>query len=92
MDEKPITGQPGDFHLSTTGRTEKDKLMVPLPGKTPTSMETKPGASMPDLVTDIPPARKGSKGDKSPKTPGGGTPKPKRKKSKILGSGGVSPT
>ena len=88
MDENPITGQPGDFHLSTTGR-DKDKLPVPL-SKGPVSVGGKPG-SMPKLDTDIAPARKGSKGEKSPKTPGGGIPKPKRRKSKALSSGAVTP-
>jgi mediator of RNA polymerase II transcription subunit 6 len=91
MDENPITGQPGDFHLSTTGR-DKDRPVMPLPNKTPTVATAKPGASpMAKLVTDIPPPRKGSKSDKSPKTPGGGVPKPKRRKSKALGPGGTSP-
>ena len=92
MDELPITGQPGDFHLATAGRMEKDKLTVPMTGKAPTAAASnKPSApSTPSLKTDIPPARKGSKADKSPKTPG--IPKPKRRKSKALVSGGVSPT
>lgn len=92
MDENPITGQPGDFHLSTTGR-DKDRLVVPLPNKVPTVASAKPGTSpMTKLVTDIPPARKVSKSDKSPRTPGGGVPKLKRRKSKALGAGGTSPT
>jgi mediator of RNA polymerase II transcription subunit 6 len=91
MDENPITGQPGDFHLSTTGRKEKDKLMVPAAGKVPTpAASAKPSAPPTPLKTDIPPARKGSKVDKSPKAPG--MPKPKRRKSKTQGSGGISPT
>ena len=91
MDENPITGQPGDFHLSTTGRKEKDKLMVPAAAKFPASTASaKPSAPPTPLKTDIPPARKGSKADKSPRTPG--MPKPKRRKSKFQGSGGTSPT
>lgn len=94
MDENPITGQPGDFHLSTTGRKDKDKLLVPAPVKGPLSTPGKSTATPtpPSLKTDIPSARKVSKGEKSPKTPGGGPPKPKRRKSKPSGSGAISPT
>ncbi|KIM95952.1 hypothetical protein OIDMADRAFT_205478 [Oidiodendron maius Zn] len=88
MDENPITGQPGDFHLSTTGR-DKDKLVMPI-SKDPVSVGGRPGG-MPKLDTDIAPARKGSKSEKSPKTPGGGIPKPKRRKSKALSAGGITP-
>lgn len=88
MDENPITGQPGDFHLSTTGR-DKDKLVMPI-SKGPVSVGGRPGG-MPKLDTDIAPARKGSKSEKSPKTPGGGVPKPKRRKSKALSAGGITP-
>ena len=88
MDEAPITGQPGDFHLSTSGR--KDKLMVPAPGKAGAGVASKP-TPPPPLKTDIPPARKTSKSEKSPRTPG--MPKLKRRKSKALTSaGGISPT
>jgi mediator of RNA polymerase II transcription subunit 6 len=91
MDDNPITGQPGDFHLSTTGRKEKDKLMVPASAKVVASTSSaKLSAPPTPLKTDIPPARKGSKADKSPRTPG--MPKPKRRKSKAQGSGGTSPT
>ncbi len=83
MDENPITGQPGDFHLSTTGRKDKDKLIVPS-----ATVNSKPNAPPTPLKTDIPPARKASKGDKSPKTPGGSK---KRRKSKVQSAGGVSP-
>ena len=89
MDENPITGQPGDFHLSTTGRKDKDKLMVPAARAAPVSTaNAKPSAPPTPLKTDIPPARKGSK---SPRTPG--MPKPKRRKSsKVQSAGGTSPT
>jgi mediator of RNA polymerase II transcription subunit 6 len=91
MDENPITGQPGDFHLSTTGRKEKDKLMVPLPNKGSTTATGKPAPQPPALKTDIPAARKGSKSEKSPRTPG--APKLKRRKSKApMSAGGISPT
>ena len=58
MDETPITGQPGDFHLSTMARKDKDKLIVSAPVKGPLSAPTKPAAP-PALKTDIPPARQG---------------------------------
>jgi mediator of RNA polymerase II transcription subunit 6 len=91
MDEAPITGQPGDFHLSTTGRKDKDKLVVPGTKAPAPSANLKPSAPPTPLKTDIPPARKASKGDKSPRTPG--MPKPKRKKSsKAQSAGGISPT
>jgi len=94
MDENPITGQPGEFHLSTTGRKEKDKLMVPVPVKGPAATPISKLSAAPTptpLKTDIPPARKGSKAEKSPRTPG--MPKPKRRKSsKVASSGGITPT
>lgn len=94
MDENPITGQPGDFHLSTTGRKDKEKLAVPPSIKGPlTSPATTSTVPVPHPIkTDITPTRKGGKGDKSPKTPGSGIPKLKRKKTKTPGgSGAVSP-
>lgn len=91
MDEIPITGQPGEFHLTSTGRKDTSKLMVPATGK-PLQMPGKATPTPPTLKTDIPPERKGSRSEKSPKTPGGGVPKPKRRKSKALGAGNISPT
>jgi len=89
MDENPITGHPGEFHLSSTGRKEAGKLAVPAAGaKGPLSTATKAALAPPALKTDIPPTRKGSKSKESPKTPGGGPPKPKRRKSKALVSAG----
>jgi len=100
MDENPITGHPGEFHLSTTGRKGQQSSFKSLPGSKSASQSqnslrtTRPPT--PEKVTvdtNLPllSARKGSKGDKSPKTPG--MPKPKRRKSKALGSaGGISPT
>lgn len=89
MDEIPITGQPGDFHLSSTGRMEKDRLMVPVPAKGPLHVPNKPTSSVPKpapLKTNLQAERKGSKAEKSPKTPGlskpTGSAKLKRKKSK----------
>lgn len=93
MDENPITGQPGDFHLSSSGRKGRDRLVVPMAAKAPFIVQTKSTAPpTPETKSsEVPPARKGSKGDKSPKTPG--MPKPKRRKSKAsVSAGGVSPT
>ncbi|KAI9736857.1 MAG: Mediator of RNA polymerase II transcription subunit 6 [Claussenomyces sp. TS43310] len=93
MDENPITGQPGDFHLSTSGRKGRDKLTVPAPVKGSLQTQSKRTAS-PALEIkgpEVPPSRKGSRGDKSPKTPG--IPKPKRRKSKVsVSAGGTSPS
>ncbi len=95
MDENPITGQPGEFHLSSTGRKEAGKLAVPTTGgKGPLSTAAKAPSAPPSLKTDIPPARKGSKSKESPKSANAsGPPKPKRRKSKaLLSAGGASPT
>jgi mediator of RNA polymerase II transcription subunit 6 len=95
MDENPITGEPGAFHLTGTGRKDKDvnKLMIPTSSKPGSSATTSkaPTPAPPTLKTDIEPATK-KKGEKTPtKSPGGG--KPKRRKSKVGGlAGGVSPT
>lgn len=77
MDENPITGQPGQFHLSSTGRKDKPQTLA-LPSintsfKSPTSVE---------------PDKKDGKGDKTPKTPTGALSKSKRKKSRA----GTTPT
>ncbi len=68
MDEIPITGEPGAFHLSSTGRKEKERLLAPPVAKGPLAPPTK---STPlTLKTDITPTRKGSESRKSPRTPG----------------------
>ncbi|EKD16417.1 uncharacterized protein L3040_008518 [Drepanopeziza brunnea f. sp. 'multigermtubi'] len=87
MDAIPVTGQPGDFHFSSTGREAKDKLMVPGPVKGPLHVPSKTAKPVPapsPLKTNIPAERKGSKAEKSPKTPG--MAKPKRRKSKAVGA------
>jgi mediator of RNA polymerase II transcription subunit 6 len=77
MDENPITGKPGEFHLSSTGRKEK----MPAP-KASTSLVIK-GEALPALNTKVTenPLAKGPKETKSPKTPN--MSKPKRRKSKV---------
>ncbi|KAK1760894.1 MED6 mediator sub complex component-domain-containing protein [Echria macrotheca] len=76
IDQNPITGKPGEFHLSSTGR--KDKLAVPKTNAPPLKPEALPALNT--KVADSPLA-KGGKETKSPKTPN--VPKPKRRKSKI---------
>src|SRR6187402_1090788 len=65
MDENPITGQPGEFHLSSTGRKEKDKLIGPASGKGPVQVPSKSSTPAPPaLKTNIPPEKRGSKVEK----------------------------
>ncbi|RDW89148.1 hypothetical protein BP6252_01180 [Coleophoma cylindrospora] len=92
MDENPITGQPGEFHLTTTGRKEKDKLKVPQPvrAQPPNKIEIPPPTISAKDRPDSPGGRKTPKGERSPRTPG--LPKPKRRKSKALMTSGASPT
>ncbi len=78
MDENPITGKPGEFHLSSTGRKvnlSAPKAAGPLANK---------GTPLPTINTKVgennPLARNG-KETKSPKVPG--MPKLKRRKSKV---------
>ncbi|KAI5865565.1 MED6 mediator sub complex component-domain-containing protein [Durotheca rogersii] len=77
MDENPITGKPGEFHLSSTGR--KDKLQTLGLASLNTSLK---GPTGPGLD------KKDAKGDKTPKTPTGMPSKPRRRKSRA----GTTPT
>jgi mediator of RNA polymerase II transcription subunit 6 len=80
MDENPITGHPGSFHLSSTGR--KDKLSVPLGGKQGTlSLKDTPLPTLNTKAAAENPLARNGKETKSPKTPN--MPKPKRRKSKV---------
>jgi len=84
MDENPISGKPGDFILSSTGRKEK----VPL-SKAPGPLALK-DAALPILntkVADNPLAKNAKDSTKSPKTPNSAA-KPKKKKTKT----GQTPT
>jgi len=81
MDENPITGHPGEFHFTSTGR--KEKLKVPTLAKGPLHVPTANVPKPPPLRTDIE-ADKKNQATKSPKTPGGG--RIKRRKSKIATS------
>lgn len=76
MDENPITGKPGEFHLSSTGR--KDKIPPPMAGK-PNGL--KPASEASPLTKDA----KADKNGKAATAP----PKPKRRKSK---GGTVTPS
>ncbi|CAD6501703.1 BgTH12-01953 [Blumeria graminis f. sp. triticale] len=73
MDENPITGEPGAFHLTSTGRAEKSAAAFTTKG--PLQI-TKPAP----LKTDRSPLTNEKKAEKSPKTFGSG--KQKRKKSR----------
>ncbi|KAI0517661.1 MED6 mediator sub complex component-domain-containing protein [Xylaria bambusicola] len=81
--ENPITGKPGAFNLSKTGRT--DKLQVP--GITALNTTFK-STSILDLGVKKAKDGNSKAGDKTPKTPTSGTSKLKRKKSKT----GQTPT
>jgi len=72
MDENPITGKPGDFHLSSTGR--KDKAAMPQPGPSSILPNTKAPPGSNPLARD----EKSDKGAKVGTMPA----KPKRRKSK----------
>lgn len=93
MDENPITGEPGAFHLTTTGRVEKDKLAVPVVSKGGIGSKTGTPAPPSSLkTTGIEVKKEGLKGEKTP-TKSPGVKGPKRRKSKGVNSaGGVTPT
>ncbi|KAF4584483.1 MED6 mediator sub complex component [Ophiocordyceps camponoti-floridani] len=79
IDENPITGRPGEFHLSSTGR----KTVPPSKLGSGSIMGAMNGPT-PDTKTDD---KKDAKAVKSPKSPN--MTKPKRRKSKM--SNGLSP-
>ena len=94
MDENPITGHPGEFHLSTTGRKGQQSNLKALPASrsstqsqntSKTTAPPTPEKVVVDVNVPLVSMRKGSKGDKSPRTPG--MLKPKRRKSKAPVSG-----
>ncbi|PHH77105.1 hypothetical protein CDD80_929 [Ophiocordyceps camponoti-rufipedis] len=79
IDENPITGRPGEFHLSSTGR----KAVPPSKLGSGSTMGAMNGPTL-DTKTDD---KKDAKAVKSPKSPN--MTKPKRRKSKM--SNGSSP-
>lgn len=80
IDENPITGRPGEFHLSTTGR----KPVMP-PQLSQSGIGTMNGP--PSINTKVDEKKDGK--DKTPKSAGGS--KVKRKKSR-MGKGGATPS
>ncbi len=84
LDENPITGRPGEFHLSSTGR--KPAVAPQAANKTPTGISAMTGP--PRLNTKVDDKKDGGKTEKTPRS---AMPKPKRKKSK-LGGGSRTPT
>ncbi|PHH60495.1 hypothetical protein CDD81_1626 [Ophiocordyceps australis] len=83
IDENPITGRPGEFHLSSTGRKA---VLPPPPPKTdqPLGMGAMNGPAPINTKLED---RRDSKTDKTPKS--ATHPKPKRRKSKM--SNGPTP-
>lgn len=84
LDENPITGRPGEFHLSSTGRKP---VMAPQADKAaaPTGISAMTGPARPSGKAD---EKKDGKAEKPARS---AMPKPKRKKSK-LGGGSRTPT
>ncbi|KAK3939554.1 MED6 mediator sub complex component-domain-containing protein [Diplogelasinospora grovesii] len=98
MDENPITGKPGEFHLSSTGRKDNLKPFNKTgpgggggqPMTLPLVLSTKVGGAVQSPLAAPSNKNNGTTGKetKSPKTPGGSNmsggmpPKPKRRKSK----------
>lgn len=82
MDENPITGGPGSFHLSSTGRKERPRAPVlnPLTTNLKNPIIAKPADK-----------KEGNKEAKTPKTPNSGISKPKRKKTKSGLTPGATP-
>ncbi len=75
IDEKPITGQPGNFHVASTGRKEKPAKPPTLPTKTDGISGL--GLQGPATAKN---GKEGKKAEKSPRPPN--APKPRRRKTK----------
>lgn len=73
LDENPITGRPGEFHLSSTGR----KPVPPPQAAASTGIGAMNGPTINTKLDD----KKDTKSDKTPKS--ATTPKLKRKKSRM---------
>ncbi|RYP73282.1 hypothetical protein DL771_003711 [Monosporascus sp. 5C6A] len=96
MDQNPITGKPGDFHLSSTGRKpDIGKLQISPPGGVGLPASSFGGSGDAKLAGGSKAAagkdeKGGATTPKTPKTPTGSLPaKPKRRKSK---QGTTTPT
>ncbi|TQV93129.1 MED6 mediator sub complex component [Cordyceps javanica] len=87
VDENPITGRPGEFHLSSTGRKPAMAPRTAASSQTPTGISAMTGP--PRLNTKADDKKDGAKADKAPRS---AMPKPKRKKSKLGGTGSRTPT
>ena len=72
IDENPITGRPGEFHLTTTGRKPPQLVKKDSPVRSITA---------PTINTKVE-----DKKENKEKTPRSAAPKPKRKKSKMANS------
>ncbi|KAK1833327.1 MED6 mediator sub complex component-domain-containing protein [Podospora conica] len=84
LDLNPITGKPGDFHLSSTGR--KEKAAPTVLAKAAVAGPVAAAAALPPLDVNVKVESPLAKTGKSPKV--GSMPKPKRRKSK----GGTTPS
>lgn len=80
MDLNPITGTPGAFQLTSTGRKEKLPIQPPKNPALPV-INTKGAATGDNPLAAAAPGGKTGKETKSPRTPG--MPKLKRRKSKM---------
>jgi mediator of RNA polymerase II transcription subunit 6 len=88
MDENPIAGKPGEFHLSSTGRPRDRIQQLQVPSLSTSFEGTRSGLSAAGKPGTGPTSAKEEKTPKTPKTPAGMPSKPKRRKSKA----GATPT
>lgn len=84
VDENPITGRPGEFHLSSTGR----KPVVSQLSQQPTGISAMNGPSAKSAGDD---KKDGSTSSGKDKSKSGGQPKLKRRKSKVNKSAATTP-
>jgi mediator of RNA polymerase II transcription subunit 6 len=88
MDLNPITGQPGSFHLSSTGRKDNKNILSVAATANDEPLTLK-DAGLPQLDTKAAAADNPLSKGKETKSPRTGAPKPKRRKSK---GGTATPT